>query len=183
LSTGPAVLAFNANFGSDTTDPQTLSIRNSGDGDLTWSAAADQSWIKLASTTGTAPSNSEVTIDATGLAIGNYSGKITVTTADAANSPQVVNVDLAVVQGPPLRADGRVLTPNGRGLSNAAVSIVDSDGEVRKTFTSSLGFFTFSNLPSGKSYTVRVTSKRYRFSPRTMVLANDITLEDFVGIE
>jgi len=77
---------------------------------------------------------------------------------------------------------GRVVTPDGRGLRNATVSI--SDGQtVRRTTTSSLGLFSFDNVTTGPTYTITVASKLYRFTPQTVQITGDLTLPNFVGQE
>ena len=78
---------------------------------------------------------------------------------------------------------GRVLTPEGRGLRNALVSITDANLVKRTVTTSSLGFFTFDNVASGGTYTVRVASKLYRFASRNVQVDGNLTLADFVGQE
>jgi photosystem II stability/assembly factor-like uncharacterized protein len=78
---------------------------------------------------------------------------------------------------------GRVLSANMRGLANARVSITDSANEKRTIFTNGLGFFTFGQVPTGASYSMAVTSKRFRFSPRNIDVGADLTVSDFVGIE
>ncbi|MEO7659723.1 MAG: carboxypeptidase-like regulatory domain-containing protein, partial [Pyrinomonadaceae bacterium] len=181
LSVGPSGLLFNANLGSVQTSSQAIAIRNSGDGDLTWSATADKPWIQLALENGIAPSNAEVSINPDGLAVGNYSGIITFTAANAANSPLVVNVELIV--SPSATVSGRVLTPTGLGLRNARVIITDSQGVSRSAVTSSFGFFSFADVATGNTYTISISSKRYRFAARTLQVVNDITLPDFIGLE
>ncbi len=79
---------------------QTVAIRNSGDGDLTWSASADQPWIQLSSGSGSTPYNLDITADATGLALGEYSGHVTIDAPGADDSPQVVTVNLIVQTDP-----------------------------------------------------------------------------------
>ena len=79
--------------------------------------------------------------------------------------------------------DGRVLTPDSRGLRNAIVRIADSNGVIRTISTSSLGYFSFDNIPAGPSYTISVSSKRYRFTPQTAQFDAHLTLPDFVGLE
>ena len=79
--------------------------------------------------------------------------------------------------------DGRVLTSDGRGLRNATVSITDSLGVSRTATTSSFGFFSFQNVTTGQSYTIRVSSRFFRFQPRTMQVDGNLTLPDFVGLE
>ncbi len=83
----------------------------------------------------------------------------------------------------PVTIDGRVISPDGRGLRNAVVSLVDSQGVTRTAITSSLGYFSFPGLSSGHTYPIRVSSKRYRFSPRSVSPNGNLTLEDFVGLE
>lgn len=78
---------------------------------------------------------------------------------------------------------GRVMTPDGRGLRNATVSITDSSGISRVTTTSSFGFFTFENVTTGGTYTFSVSSRLYRFAPRTLQVNDNLTLADFVGLE
>ncbi len=182
LAAGPTGLAFAANFGSGQSAPQTVSIRNSGDGDLTWSATADQSWIQLASATGSAPTNLDVIINSAGLALGSYAGKITINSPNAANSPQVVNVGLSVVSIS-TTIGGRVLTADGRGLKNARVSITSSQGITRSVVTNSFGLFSFQGVLSGDIYTIKVASKLFRYTSRTLQVANDVTVADFVGLE
>jgi hypothetical protein len=96
LAVAPSALSFTAVEGSGQTAWQSLSIRNSGDGTMTWSAASDQSWILVSSLEGTAPTDIIVAADPTGLSIGEYTGSITITASGAVNSPQVVGVTLNV---------------------------------------------------------------------------------------
>jgi parallel beta-helix repeat protein len=77
---------------------------------------------------------------------------------------------------------GRVISDTGRGLAGAKVAITDSKGISRSVLTSSAGYFTFENVPTG-SATVTVVSKRYRFSPRQVQVNADKLDVDFVGVE
>ncbi len=78
---------------------------------------------------------------------------------------------------------GRVTTPSGLGLRNAAVILTDQYGGRRLATTSSFGIYTFSGAPIGPGYTLGVSSKRYRFSPRILDITQDLTGVDFVGLE
>ena len=82
--------------GSGQTSAENLTIINSGDGTLTWSASVDQSWVQLSSSSGTAPSNISVSANPTGLSIGQYMGNITVTANGAIDSPQTIQVLLQI---------------------------------------------------------------------------------------
>ena len=78
---------------------------------------------------------------------------------------------------------GRVLTPAGLGLRNATVSLTDSQGVRRTAVTTSFGFYSFDNVRTGASYTIAVSSKRFRFAPQTVPVNGNLTLADFVGLE
>lgn len=182
LSVGPSGLTFNSNFGTGQSAPQLVSVRNDGDGDLNWSATASQPWIQLGSASGTAPSNLDVSINSTGFALGNYTGTITITTPNAANSPQTVTVSLSIFSVP-VGISGRVLTPSGLGLRNAVVSLIDDLGVRRTATTSSFGFYSFDNVSSGRTYTLTVASKRYRFPSRVTQFVDSVSNYDFYGLE
>lgn len=78
---------------------------------------------------------------------------------------------------------GRVLTPDGRGLRNAVVVIIDSQGAKRFATTSSFGIFQFDEIGAGDSYIISVNSKRYRFAPRLFVLTDTIDDMLLIGLE
>lgn len=78
---------------------------------------------------------------------------------------------------------GRVLTPDGRGLRNAEVSITDSQGVKRTVITSSFGYYRFTEVEAGEIYVIGVSSKRYRFASRAVQVADALTDVDFVGLE
>ena len=79
--------------------------------------------------------------------------------------------------------DGRVLTSDGRGLRNATVSITNSQGVVQTATTSSFGFYSFGSVLTGGTYTLRVSSRLFRFPPQTIQVSGNMTLPDFVGLE
>ena len=78
---------------------------------------------------------------------------------------------------------GRVLTPDGRGLRGATVKLTDNLGNVRTSLTSSFGNYEISTVPPGPVYTITVTSKRYRFTPRLFQIISNLSGIDLVGAE
>jgi hypothetical protein len=71
---------------------------------------------------------------------------------------------------------GRLVTPSGRGLSNAQVVLTNTrTGEVRVVRSSSFGRFNFEELSTGDFYILEVPSKRYRFNPLSFTLNEDLT--------
>jgi hypothetical protein len=92
----PDTLTFSAYAGGSNPVGQGAMITNTGNGTLEWNAAEATTWLSLSSASGTAPSGFTVNIDITGLAPGSYVGDVTVTSAGAFNSPQVLKVILHI---------------------------------------------------------------------------------------
>ena len=78
---------------------------------------------------------------------------------------------------------GRVTTPSGQPLRNAIVTLIDSAGARRTAVTSPFGLYSFANVATGQTYTLTVTSKRYRFAPQTPTVSGDLANADFSGLE
>lgn len=78
---------------------------------------------------------------------------------------------------------GRIVRPSGLALSNTRVNLVDDQGVSRSATSSSFGLFSFTGLPTGRSYILTVVSKRYRFTPQNITLSGDITGLELVGLE
>lgn len=78
---------------------------------------------------------------------------------------------------------GRLLTPDGRGLRNAVVTIIDRQGIRRFATTSSFGIFRFDEVDVGETYVITVTSKRYRFASQVLVVTDQIDDLVLVGLE
>jgi hypothetical protein len=76
---------------------------------------------------------------------------------------------------------GRVLDGNGRGVAKAVVTITSPTGEIRSVLTNSFGYYRFEEVPSGKSYVVSVSSRRYNFAPRIVELSDSLDGFDLVA--
>ena len=70
---------------------------------------------------------------------------------------------------------GRVLTPDGSGLRNAAVVLTDGAGNIRTVTTSAFGYYRFDDVEAGQTVTLDVWSKRFQFEPRLVQLADSLT--------
>ncbi|OGU61745.1 MAG: hypothetical protein A2V66_05150 [Ignavibacteria bacterium RBG_13_36_8] len=75
---------------------QIIQIDNTGGSALSWEAEADQNWISLDPTTGTAPDWLAVIVDPTGLAAGTYMGTVTISDANEGCPPYYLTVNLNV---------------------------------------------------------------------------------------
>jgi subtilisin family serine protease len=84
----------------------------------------------------------------------------------------------------PVNVTGRVLTPEGAVLRNVVVSLIDAGGNRQRATTSSFGVFTFEGVSPNASYTMTVSSRRYRFEPKTVAVGTSaLTVSDFVGLQ
>lgn len=69
---------------------------------------------------------------------------------------------------------GRVLTTEGRGLSNARIVLTDLEGNERTTVSGSLGYYSFSEVEVGQIYIITVISKRYVFQSQSLTILEEI---------
>jgi hypothetical protein len=98
----PSEFNVTAKLGSNS-PPQSLRVRNSGKGTLSYTISTDSSWLAVNPSSGTSSGEEKlhnVIIDITGLAEGNYSGFITIADPNASNSPQKAKVNLKVSKEP-----------------------------------------------------------------------------------
>lgn len=77
---------------------------------------------------------------------------------------------------------GRVLTLDGRGLTNARVVITDSTGNSRTTITSSLGYYRFDDVDAGQMYVISVVSKRYEFQQQVVMVVEELENLNFTAL-
>lgn len=96
LRVSPGSLVFLAVQGQSNPPSQTLSITNTGAGSLSWTAAEGLPWLSLSASSGAAPSSTSVSVDATGLSPGTYSGDVTFTSGGAQGSPRAIHVTFLI---------------------------------------------------------------------------------------
>ena len=77
---------------------------------------------------------------------------------------------------------GRVLTPFGRGLSRATVSIAGSSGDMFYALTNQFGYYRFTDVQAGETYILDVKSKGYIFSPQIVFALEDDDQLNFSAI-
>jgi len=80
------------------------------------------------------------------------------------NPPTASNVTVA----------GRVYRSDGVYINKAAVTLTDSNGESRKVYTNSSGYFRFENVTSGQVVTISVFAKYFQFTPQIVDLQDSI---------
>jgi hypothetical protein len=92
------------------------------------------------------------------------------------DSIQVVDIGAYELQQPlsPTAAtvsiSGRVMTAGGGSITNARLTLTDSQGNVGTTTTDSSGNYRFDDVQAGETYILTATGKRYSFSQPVQVL-------------
>ncbi len=82
-----------------------------------------------------------------------------------------------------ITVSGRVFTPMGNGLRNARVSVLEANGTSRHVLTSTLGYFSFSDVATGTTISIFVNSRLYRFDPVNLPVTVGMADLTFVGLE
>ncbi|MEQ1604525.1 MAG: carboxypeptidase regulatory-like domain-containing protein [Pyrinomonadaceae bacterium] len=111
---------------------------------------------------------------------------ISISSAMGALLPAAYQVGTVTVTPPSVSfvtIGGKVTTPAGQNLRNVTVNLIDSNNVRRVATTSSFGIYSFTNVATAQTYTLTVTSKRYRFSPRIETITAAVSNLDFVGLE
>ncbi len=156
-----AILRYNANGTLDSSfaDPAPKAYGNGGIVLVDFGFGADQA--------------KSVALDSVGRAVvvgkSGSPGQFSVARIIGNFAPTAANVSVS----------GRVLTPDGRGLRNAIVTITDSAGLIKSARSSTFGYFSFDEIESGQTYIVAVNSKSYQFNPQIIKIfdeVNDLTL-------
>lgn len=62
------------------------------------------------------------------------------------------------------------MTQDGKGIKNAQVRLVNEHGVSRTVTTSNLGYYRFADVPSGQTYTIMVSAKKYTFAEPVRLL-------------
>jgi hypothetical protein len=92
----PDQLSFSVAVGAPNPPPDTITVTNGGGGTLAWTATKSAAWLSLSPAAGGSGTNVQVSINAAGLAVGDYFDTIEFTDPAASNSPRTALVELHV---------------------------------------------------------------------------------------
>ena len=98
----PGELNFIAVEGGSNPAAQALYISNTGTGKLEWEITETSEWLSAIPKKGNCVDETDevtVSVDISGLAIGEYNCELTISDPDASNSPHIVEVQLEVIEG------------------------------------------------------------------------------------
>src|SRR5689334_21734595 len=159
LSVLPASLSFAYTQGGTVPVPGLLSITNTGTGTLSFTASTNANWLSASPGSGTAPLTEQITTAVSGLAVGTYTGQITVTAPGAQSSPATIPVTLVV--SAPVNQPVLAVTPTSLSfnytlgmppLSPASLTVGNTGGGTL-TFTASSNSSWLSVTPTAGTAT------------------------------
>ncbi len=70
---------------------------------------------------------------------------------------------------------GRVVAPSGQGVGNAIVQIANGSSFNAFVRSNPFGYFSFSDVPTGATYTLTASGKGYTFAPMNVPVSSDVT--------
>jgi ligand-binding sensor domain-containing protein/thiamine phosphate synthase YjbQ (UPF0047 family) len=94
LNVGSVSMGFTVNDYSPLPGVKSTWVTNVGGGTLNYTVTTDAAWLNVTPTSGSAPQQLDVSADFTGLALGTYTGHITVTSPGVSGSPHTITVTL-----------------------------------------------------------------------------------------
>ena len=110
LTVSTNALNFSIVQGSAEPLPATVNILNSGGGTLTFASASDSPWLNVSQGSTTAPASLQVAVSGAGLAVGVFTGHVTISATGVQGSPQVITVTFTISQAQPVSQPGDWLT-------------------------------------------------------------------------
>ena len=66
---------------------------------------------------------------------------------------------------------GRILSARRRGISGVRITLIAPNGTIRTATSGTFGFYEFQDVPTGKTYTLTVTSRRFAFENQTQIVS------------
>lgn len=114
---------------------------------------------------------------------GTYTFTVKATDTDAMAGAAQYTMQVFAPTAATVYISGRVLTPTGRGLSKARVTLLDSNGNSRTVLTGSFGYYRLDDVSVGETYIVGVVSKRFTFTTQVISVTDDIAGLNFTANE
>ena len=164
MSVSPTAFTFTATQGAANPASQTLSLRNTGGGTLTWSVGDNQNWLTVGTPSGTTTTETDsitISVSTLNLQANTYNASITVTATGASNTPQIIPVTLTVnlpaTSAATLSWDAntelnlafyRVYMSTNQGVYGGAVATVPAENVTHQV----------KNLPASNTYWFTVTA-------------------------
>ena len=155
-------MEFYAAFGGQNPDNQTLQLWSSTPCMLNWSLSDDADWLSENQTSGNCTNVASpvaVSVNSSGMSLGNYTANITIESPDANNSPHIVPVNLHISLTGTLKGQvnftGRGDPGTDKWVEPFVVRFFDNATKVEKSWspinatTNNTGVFTITGLDPG----------------------------------
>ena len=80
---------------------------------------------------------------------------------------------------------GRIRTAQGTGIRNASITLTGANGSVRTTYSTSFGYYQFTDVEIGNTYILTAQSRRFLLTEPTRVISvlENIADLDFIAGE
>ncbi len=66
-------------------------------------------------------------------------------------------------------------------MYNAVVTLTDGDGLSVQTITSPMGYYSFEDVPAGRTYVLTPSAKGFTFQQRLLNVGGDLADTDFIA--
>ncbi len=99
IAVRPSSLRFEGRIGGQNPSPQSIGVRNSGQGTLNYVIDDNAAWLDVYPSSGTSSGQENghtVNVNISGLSVGTYTARVTISSSGASNSPQYVDVILVI---------------------------------------------------------------------------------------
>ena len=100
-------------------------------------------------------------------------------------NPQALPVDgqIELSAAAPNQAEisGKLLSAYGIGVPNTRVTLTDVSGKNLSIISNGFGAYRFGGLQIGETYTISVNERRWRFTPLTVSVANQVVNVDMIA--
>ena len=133
------------------------------------------------SVTYNSPTQVTVNLNTNGAVLGPKT--LTITNPDGQTTSVAVSVFAPTAA--PAGVAGRIVNATGQGVGAVAVALTNAEGTlVLHAMTNAFGFYRFEAVPTGETYIITPTHKRYAFSPANRVYSHlDEVLDLNFGLE
>ena len=74
-----------------------------------------------------------------------------------------------------------MMSPFGKGIARAQVSITDANGQTRATRTNFFGYYRFESVDAGETYIFNISSTFYSFSPQVITINEELADLNFIA--
>jgi hypothetical protein len=121
------------------------------------------------SVTYNSPTQITVNLNTIGATLGTKT--LTITNPDGQTTSVAVSV-FAPTAAPAILG-GRIVNEAGQGIGSVIVELTNAEGSIRlRAYTNAFGYYRFESIPTGETYIVTPSHKRYLFSPASRVYSH-----------